>query len=180
MKANPYVEAFFLMWQEPPKPEALTSAVDASKGALMSAWHVPDTTWTMGRNILAQAAYAAEVARGARYRYWAFFDEETLWCRGCPDPRELPNPADHIAAYACCIDFIVLGAALAPYGYAMYAQNINWNDVEVTPEVERSFREWDCPDAKVAVMHRDAVPVLLPYSDHFEKVNWHLSQLVLQ
>jgi hypothetical protein len=180
MQSNPHVEAFFLMWQNPMAPRALAAALNASRGALMSAWHAPSTTWTTGRNTLAQAAYAAEVARGARFRYWAFFDEETLSCLGCPDPKELPDRADHPAAFACCLDFIVSRGLLAPYRYAVYAMSINTNKRPVTPELERSFREWDCPDAKVAAMHRDAVPVLLPYSDHFDSISWHASQNILQ
>lgn len=169
------IEAFFFMWQHPPSPDAVEYARNASRGVLNAAWHVPKTSWAAGRNALAQAAYTAEVERGARFRYWVFFDEEVLACKGCPTVD-----VDAALSAACCLDYIVRGALLAPYGYAVYAININWNDSPMSPELSRTFSEWDCPDAKLAAIHRDAAPVLLPYATHFDDVNWYMAQGVLK
>ena len=83
METRHEIDAFLLLFQREATSDEAAAAGASANGALAAAWHVPKTTWTTGRNELARAAYAREVTRGARYRYWIFMDEELLQCSGC-------------------------------------------------------------------------------------------------
>ena len=178
MAVNEDVCAFFFMWQAPITDSNFSAAVVASRGALVRAWHVPNTTWTTGRNLLAQAAYAAEVARGVRFLYWVFADEEVQQCANCLKGASADTATATTAA--CCLDFIVQDALLSPYGYAQYSTRPHQQGLPFLEAHKRSFLEETCCDAKFAAIHRDAAPILLPYASQYDAESWWWSQGVLQ
>lgn len=53
--------------------------------AHMYCYYFPNSTWTTGRNALAQKIYQTEQATGRTYKYWCFHDADTwdLSCVAC-------------------------------------------------------------------------------------------------
>lgn len=175
MASNADIDAYFFMWRSAPTAETIAAAVDASRGALKRVWHEPGTVWSSGRNALARAAYAAEMSRGVKYRYWVFFDEEILGCAGCDDqPTRAPS---------CCMDYMIRDVLLGPYNFAMLGQHNGPRTSNREPFSEaqmRTFDMHDCPDAKMAAIHRDAAPVLLPYIPDLDRTaGWWSSQVFI-
>ena len=175
LDTNSEVEAYFFMWQSAPTAETVAAANDTSRGVIKAVWHTPGTVWSTGRNALAKAAYAAEVARGAKYRYWVFFDEEIVICTGCN--------TSHVGEPACCMDYMIRDVLLGPYNFAMVGIHVGPTKVNPEPFSDaqsRSFEMHDCPDAKLAAIHRDAAPVLLPYvPDLDQTIGWWSSQIFI-
>ena len=182
METRHDIDAFLLAFQRQPTAEEIATAFNASNEVLVEAWYEPSTTWTTGRNFLARAAYAREVARGAKYRYWVFMDEELLQCEGCrhhipPGGWKLPEgdfeygKINGTGMTACCMDFIVRAGLLAPYKFVALSRpysHVHEDEGAVfDPSKNRIFRGVGCADGKFAGLHRDAVPVLLPYIAHF-------------
>lgn len=172
------IDAFMFLWRDAPSAIALDEAYNISKGTLTAVIHEKNTSWSTGRNILARAAYAAEVNRGLQYQYWFFLDEELLWCKGCERA-----PSQVSSATACCLDYAVQDVLLGPYNFAMIGVHhmaSMENPEPFTESQARSFNINDCPDAKFAAIHRDAAPILLPYASDFDAVKgWWASQLLL-
>jgi hypothetical protein len=143
----------------------------------------PGTTWTTGRNALARAMFHAEEARGARFRYWAFSDHDTIsvTCARCP---AMVTPGD--AGAACCMDSFV-SRLVGPLGFATvgpvnavvdhasppFVQHPN------DPMFELSYFMADCSDAALQAFHREAVPTLLPYFHELDAESWWSSQALL-
>ena len=72
------------------------------------------------------------------------------------------------------MDFIVR-KMLGPYNFAIFARPNSHihepSDGIVDPASDHMFRRADCTDGKFAGMHRDAVPVLLPYVADFGEIH---------
>ena len=175
MESNADIDAYFFMWRSAPTAETIATAVNVSRGALKRVWTEPGTVWSTGRNALARAAYAAEASRGAKYRYWVFFDEEILVCAGCEDQLT--------RAPSCCMDYMIRDVLLGPYNFAMLGQHNGPRTSNREPLSEaqmRTFDMHDCPDAKMAAIHRDAAPVLLPYIPDLDRTaGWWSSQVFI-
>ena len=183
MATRSHVDAFVLLWERPSSAQAVAKASALSRGALAAVWHEPGTMWSTGRNSLARAAYAAEVARGSQYRYWLFLDEELPGCRGCDPDGTQPEATQAARIAACCLDYAVEDVLLGPYNWALVGVHSPPRKESPEPFSDaqaRSFELQACPDAKFAAMHRAAAPVLLPYITEFDATaGWWSSQFLL-
>jgi hypothetical protein len=163
---------------------ALARALNASALAPAQLAHAAPrppafNSYTRGRNYLWRAVYAAEVARGARFLYWAVADADThrMDCAHCPPTR----PPDYSSA-ACCLDSL-FGSALAAneHGFAGVGTALAPAEAEGMARLRhpRAFQMRDCTDGQLHALHRDAVPVYLPYHEDFEEHSIWSSQGLL-
>ena len=136
------------------------------------------TTWTTGRNVLAQAMYREEVKRFKQYESWVFSDADS-WLMDCAR-----CPTGDLGA-ACCWDYMFRDVLLSNYSFATVA---TWALEEECRPVEHlsndtvldnTFIFRDCADAQVQAFHRDAVPILLPYHPDLDSSSWWSSQALL-
>lgn len=134
------------------------------------------TTWTTGRNMLAQAIYAEEVKRAKQYTYWMFLDGDA-WLTNCEK-----CPSGTIGA-ACCWDYLFGDVLSSDYSFATVSTLAN--EIEAltrlseTGSLNKTFVFKDCADAQGQAFHRDAVPVILPYHADLDVVSWWSSQAIL-
>jgi hypothetical protein len=135
-------------------------------------------SYTRGRNHLWRQVYAREVARGQRYAYWVVADGDTsrLRCGNCPAPAQ-PDAA----SAACCLNNL-LGVALASSEFGFSSVGASLGDEEASGMAgmphPRTFVLRDCTDGMLHAMHRDAVPIFLPYHEEFEAHTIFASQAV--
>jgi hypothetical protein len=135
-------------------------------------------TWAGGRNLLAQAIYAAEVQRGATFDYWVYSDGDALpflQCRGCPD-------APNLASAACCSAYL-LRDVLLRYSFASVAAQLlpyewQWGEGRSSGG-EEAFIFRDCADSIIMAFHREAVPIVLPYLQEMDEQSWWGCQAML-
>lgn len=136
------------------------------------------TTWTTGRNMLAQAMYREETRRGKQYKYWVFLDAD-MWminCNRCPAS---------IAGAACCWDYFMSGVLLSSSSFATVTGSVPrpmqtiLDDLSRNKSLDKTFVFSDCSDAQLQAFHRDAVPVLLPYHPDLDAISWWSSQGIL-
>ena len=169
-----------------PPRQPLARALNASAlppGVLAHAALRPPAfnSYTRGRNHLWRAVYAHEVARGARFLYWVVADADThrVDCAACPPTR----PPDYSSA-ACCLDGL-FGAALAAneHGFAGVGTALAPAEAEAMAGLAhpRAFVLRDCADGQLHALHRDAVPVYLPYHEELEGYSiWSSQGLLFQ
>ena len=137
----------------------------------------PPSTWTVGRNALARAIFDAEAAAGEAFRFWLFADDDQVLMR-------CRNACPHVdGAAACCFDRI-LGNILGPFHFATYAVSYGGDHLaDDQPGGEKAepdrFLRRDCPDAMFHAIHREAVPILLPYIADLDEHSWWSSQALL-
>lgn len=134
----------------------------------------PPDTWTTGRNVLARAMYAFEVARGRQFGWWAMADADTavLSCEGCP-----PGAGDAGAASrsACCFLHAFTAARALPFASV---GTLGWGIESHPARVAAPTTFWVSPriDGTLQVFHRRAAPVLLPYHEELDSASWWASQ----
>jgi hypothetical protein len=156
---------------------ALAPAVFGHAAARPAAFN----SYTRGRNNMWRAVYAAEVARGARFDYWVVADADThrLECANCA--RTVDARPDWAQA-ACCLDNM-FGTTLAPgaFGFASAATSLGGDVAAAMAGLEhpRTFLLSDCGDGMFQAMHRDAVPIFLPYHEEQEDYSIWSSQAIL-
>ena len=136
--------------------------------------HLPEgSTWTTGRNALAQAIFHAELAQGAPFRFWAFSDADQILMACTVACVELGA----LAVSKCCMDRL-LARLFEPLDFA--ALGVHYTDTYPEPAYAADlFHRLDCPDAQFYAMHRDAAPVLLPYFSDLDHLSWWCSQAIL-
>ena len=136
------------------------------------------TTWTTGRNVLAQAMYTEEVKRFKQYEAWVFADADSwlMKCARCPTGG---------LGAACCWDYMFRDVLLSNYSFATVAtlaigeepRTLGHLSNDTVVDITFIFR--DCADAQVQAFHRDAVPILLPYHPDLDSSSWWSSQAML-
>jgi hypothetical protein len=136
-------------------------------------------SYTRGRNHLWREVYAREVSRGERFTYWVVADADTsrMDCANCPPTR----PPDYSSA-ACCLNNL-LGVALVSgeFGFAGVGTSLGQGEAVGMAHLAhpRTFQLRDCADGMLHAMHRDAVPIYLPYHEEFEDYSIWSSQGIL-
>jgi hypothetical protein len=184
-------EASLAAWADADNSSLVHFSTPSSRDAIGSPFNCsqPRATWTEGRNELARAIYAQEVARARQYAAWAMLDGDRARmtcqhssCFSAARPLEARAWFDS----ACCIEN-VLAPALS-YNFATVASTPSFpSAVQTFPAAaagQQDAREWafyfnSMADAQFQVFHRDAVPVLLPYFSGFDAQSWWLSQYAL-
>jgi hypothetical protein len=135
--------------------------------------HLPGgSTWTTGRNALAQSIFDAELAQGAPFRYWAFSDADQILMACTVACVELGV----LAVSKCCMDRL-LARLFEPLDFS--ALGVYYTDRFDPEHAADLFHRHDCPDAQFYAVHRDAVPVLLPYFTDIDHLSWWSSQAIL-
>jgi hypothetical protein len=136
------------------------------------------TTWTTGRNVLAQAMYTEEVKRFKQYEAWVFADADS-WLMNCAR-----CPTGDLGA-ACCWDYMFRDVLLSNYSFATVAtmatevERRSVQHLSNDAMLDNTFIFRDCADAQVQAFHRDAVPILLPYHADLDFSSWWSSQAML-
>ena len=166
------------------------------------------STWTVGRNMMLQRALQLERDLQRRYNFFVFMDGD-MWLQIQPSstfstilavsgqPREA-QATDVIeqtlgacertdqqgvseTAQAARRAFTYFECALQKYQAPLAAAGVHMQDVQQNSkqhlEGEATVLNW--VDAAVNGFHRDALPILLPYSNRFDKPTWFLSQYIL-
>ena len=139
---------------------------------------IPGTTWTQGRNRLAEEALRKEKKRGMKYDYWGFADDDAqLICDECVNLEECPESL----SLKCWNRFL---ATIATEG--ALPENATTVVLEMTIEKAVNNKKWpkgftavSTYDAFVTVIKRDTVPLLLPYATLGNGVSEWISQAVL-
>eukprot|EP00884_Botryococcus_braunii_P011378 jgi/Botrbrau1/20240/Bobra.31_1s0033.1 len=139
--------------------------------AHMHCFYFPNSTWTTGRNALAQKIYQTEQGTGHSYKYWCFHDADT-WDLSCVACSGIP---DRLNRSACCFDQYVT-FLLGPQNFAQVSPGHTANGVVAAPTSPFELVRLDCIDAMKNALHREAVPVLLPYIASLDQVSWWISQ----
>lgn len=162
------------------KGDLNATVVAAAGPALASALEQRGTSWTQGRNLLAQAMYAEEVRRGVRFDYWVLSDGDALVtfdCYGCAQ-----TTAPDLSGPACCTAYLLRDVLLS-YSFATVSSKLHqfeWMFAEGADyENSDGFFFRDCGDAMVQAFHRDAAPVALPYLTQLDAESWWASQAML-
>ncbi len=168
--------------------DSVAAAVSAGGPPHAVCIHAPGTSWTTGRNSLARAIYQAERARGAKFTWWVFADQDVanpggIECNNkgggataCAERagswdalvRALLLPLEH--------PFLYVGNPLPPEAFRPYepptpAHAACKTCVTVLPI--------DCGDAMLTPIHRDAVHLFLPYFTQLDAVSWWSSMAAL-
>jgi hypothetical protein len=138
---------------------------------------IPGTTWTEGRNLLAEEAIREERRRGKQFTHWVFADEDVvnqLDCSSRGEEREV------------LVDKV--------YGRAGYGKKACWQRIfdyigsSIVPEKASSisvplkkwgpkkFQATSAADALFFAFKRDYVPYLLPYPSLRKGTSEWLSQ----
>ena len=136
--------------------------------------HLPQgSTWTTGRNALARAIFDEEIAQGATFRYWIFADADQISMTCSVACVELGG----LAMSKCCIDGL-LANFLGPLEFATLG--ITYSESFPEPAYEADlFMRVDCSDAQFYAVHRDAVPIVLPYFAELDEKSWWSSQAIM-
>jgi len=111
--------------------------------------HIPETTWTEGRNLLAEEALRKEKARGKEYSYWFFLDD---------DVEPICHPAtEKVFGPGSCWKkiFTYLGSEAVPE---------KASTVVLPSYLKDGFVATSNVNGLNAAFKRDRVPYLLPYA----------------
>ncbi len=159
-------EHFFLMYDQSPATCKSTIGSPAITQNVISGL---GSSWSTGRNTLAQAIYRAEQLHSLTYKYWLFSDADagSMQCVYC-------THLVSIRQTACCVDQFV-SFLVGPQQFAVVAFNAYWVD----ETLNSTFSRHDCPDAMFNAFHRKAIPLLLPYIDDMDAQSWWYSQAML-
>lgn len=135
---------------------------------------IPGTTWTEGRNRLAEEALRKEKKRGRKYDYWGFADDDVqLICHSC---IKLDLCSESFKCWNNFFATIATEGAL-PDNASTVVLEIGWAvDKNKWP---KGFTAVSTYDAFVTVIKRDTVPLLLPYATLGNGVSEWVSQAVL-
>ena len=121
---------------------------------------MPNTTWTEGRNKLAEAILCQERARGKRFKWWAFAEDdvELLKCQ--------------FSAWSCWHAFLYSLSNHMPSNSVV---------VSASSAIQRmgSWYGLTTFDSALNVFKRDFLPLLLPYATLPEGVAQEVSQFAL-
>lgn len=162
------------------KGDLNASTIALAGPVLASALEQRGTSWTQGRNLLAQAMYAEEVRRGVRFDYWVFSDGDALITFDCYTCASTTAP--DLSGPACCAAYLLRDVLLS-YSFATVSTKLHQFEWEFGLSVDHGnydgFFFRDCGDAMVQAFHRDAVPVTLPYLTQLDAMSWWASQAML-
>ncbi len=162
---------FFLMFDEEPEVCLLRSG--GADTFIHHTFHEPNTTWTTGRNSLARSIYASEETSNRLYKYWLFSDADVASDLRCGYCKHLSG----IRAVACCMDQFI-HFLTGPQQFANVALYL-FGQVESEGDKHSEFRRHDCADAMFNAIHREAVPVILPYIHDLDEISWWYPQAVV-
>jgi hypothetical protein len=130
---------------------------------------ITGTTWTTGRNALVKKAYQREKRLGVKYDYWTMSDADiVLICRSVAGAPLATTPSGCFAEYDRYVQ-----DALGPVVVIHGAGFIN---TEQDPTLAMGFQE--SFDAAWNTVHRDAIPVVMPYYADLDPVTWWSSQAI--
>ena len=108
---------------------------------------------------------AAEETSNRPYKYWLISDADVASDLRCGYCKHLSR----IRAVACCMDqFIHL--LTGPRQFADVALYL-FGQAESERDRHSEFRRHDCADAMFNAIHREAVPVILPYIHDLDEVS---------
>jgi hypothetical protein len=163
----------------------ITTAQQESTHMLQSGilWrHIPNTTWTSGRNRLLQNALDLERTERRRYNYFVF-------CDGDYEPLIAPPGKQEMESIQTRIRECAPGDAVDRHAYTYWeCLTLDYAAPHSTTHAvgwaSRSFRGEEVlsttyADAVAASFHRQAVPLLLPYTTMFDSESWWASQAAL-
>ncbi len=136
-------------------------------------FHTANTTWTTGRNTLAREMFAAEQEADILYKYWLFSDADVASDLQCGQCKHLIG----MKATVCCMDQFVQFLT-GPQQFAVVTLYL-FNQEEEDGNLHTQFRRHDCADAMFNAIHREAVPVLLPYLHDLDQQSWWYAQAVV-
>lgn len=128
---------------------------------------VKGTTWTTGRNSLAQAALEWESQTKNKYTYWTFADADIqLWC-----------------LYGNSPELQVKDECFSSYDAFLHTTNMPVVTLiqkgQYHPHMDSLMSSLEAFDAAFNSFHRDAVRVLLPYQADLDGITWWSSQALL-
>lgn len=127
---------------------------------------VQDTSWTVGRNLLAKAAYQREIVINAQYSYWTFADADITLSCWIDDTQNLQISSICFSLYDQFLQKTLLPiTCLIEYGPFDHNNNSYMSRIEAFDACFNSF-------------HRDSIPVLLPYRPNLDAVTWWSSQAI--
>jgi hypothetical protein len=133
---------------------------------------IPGTTWTEGRNLLAEEAIREERRRGKQFTHWVFADEDVV--PDCWTTKDIiSNVYDRAAGYrkkACwqrIFDYV--GSSIVP-------EKASSNSMPLNMAWPMQFQATSNADALFFAFKRDYVPYLLPYPSLRKGTSEWLSQ----
>ena len=189
------VDLFLSVWGDiAPSANAadLFNGTDVGRPSLLaSIAYDKELTWTSARNAIARRMFQAEKTRVREYDAWAFFDADAAFinCDACIAtlPPDLSGPA---CCTAALLRELLPAEPDAPPSHewaTLGYWTIPFDTTHVPPGAQDDFFimfEWagrnaaPSPDGKFTGIARDAVPVLLPWDETRDAVNWHDSQML--
>jgi hypothetical protein len=120
---------------------------------------IPSTTWTEGRNLLAEDAVYAEAKLGKKYKYWAFSDDDVyVVCNGDVKGLQCWNNLFNYVHTEMPPNAAVLALPL----HNLPIQN-ELSDCSLVPSTNELFSSVSTFDACFNLIRREAVPILIPY-----------------
>jgi hypothetical protein len=125
-------------------------------------FYFPNSSWSQGRNKLLEFA----VSKNIDYEYYIFADDDIN--------LQLKNGnGDSFSKLHELLDVYKPAVSFADYWW-----HLKCNDYPHTRKNE-GIRVPICYDACMNVFHKNAIKVLLPYEDKFDKISWWWSQELL-
>ena len=129
---------------------------------------IPGTTWTQGRNILAEEAIRLEKKRGKEFSHWLFMDDDVV-----------------PLCYEECKTFYGDGSCWQNVFNFISSSKVPDNASTIYPQMDTTKDRYDgmkalsTPDALFAAFKREYVPYMLPYPNLREGYSQWMSQAAL-
>lgn len=142
----------------------------ACASSLVTCVFSPNSTWTTGRNKLAQTISRLEQENNHLFKFWYFIDGDLISTAECYEL--LPTCLLDEPKVSCCLKAQLGVLEISSAGkFAEVAFQI----VNAHPG---TWKNLACNDAATAAFHRLVVPLALPYDAFFDKESWWLSQQI--
>ena len=146
----------------------------------------PNSTWTTGRNELAQSIFDNERKQKSRFKFWYFSDADVLTTAVCR-PRSACIASVGLQSHcyhpdettaSCCLK-AQLEFLESPPADNLAEVSFILNPRKVLAENEKGkIAHTACNDALSAAFHRLVVPLALPYDTKFDDFSWWASQMI--
>lgn len=173
MKHQRHISLFILSYDA---PVDLSHCV--SSGAThVSCLYLARSSWTSGRNYIANEIVKKENSIHHHFKYWIMCDHDQIVISRCGKSSNCgekfsPNSLEFAA---CCFDGIV-GKLMEPSVQYPVVHFSTLFIEEICSKDYATFMHFDCGDAMLYAYHRLAVPVMFPYIELLDRKSWWESQ----